>query len=205
MNDKDLALVEKIMQEIKKVRNTSTIVFNTNFTQIGKSNLLLLKGLLDHEKESGFFVVLDRPHQYMSYLLHMHDVGEEYLWFVDTVTHMSGGAKEEEDNVNFVEGPFHINRLFEAFEPHDDGKSLSALRSPEKVDFMMIDNLATMLNYNTTEKVTDFIKNYQGFVKDHSHMLGGVTIDGESQPEMNEILTEHFDYRIDIKELKKEV
>lgn len=204
MNEKDLALVEKIMSEIRKVRNTSTIVFNANFTKIGKTNLLLLKGLLDVEKESGFFVVLDRPHQYMSYLLNMHGVNEEFLWYVDTATHMSGGAKKEEDNVNFVEGPFHIERLFEAFEAQGEGKSLSSLRSPEKVDFMLIDNIATMLNYNSTENVTNFIKNFQDFVKDHSHMLGGVTIDDGSQPELNEILTEHFDYRIDIKELKKE-
>lgn len=204
MNERDLDLSKRIIKEIQGLRNSAMLIFNTNFTQIGKTNLLLLKGLLDMENESGFMVVLDRPHQYMSYLLHMHDVSQENLWFIDAVTHTSGLQREEKDNVNFLDSPFHIEGLFDTIEFSGDNPSIGFL-SPEKVDFFMIDNIATLLNYNDMDKVEEFIISFCKFLQTHSHILGCVTIDDESHPELSEILTDHFDYMVDVEALRKEV
>ncbi len=204
MNERDLLLAERLMEEIRGLRNSAKLIFNTTFTQIGKANLLLLKGLLDIERESGFFVVLDRPHQYMSYLLKMHDVSQEKLWFIDAVTHTSGLKKEEKTNVNFLEGPFHIENLFQVFKS-DKIQHSSGFHSMESIDFFLIDNIATMLNYNDMDRVEELIESFSEFLKIHPHMVGGVTIDKESNPELSEILTEHFDYLIEMNDLKKEV
>lgn len=202
MNERDLILAERMMEEIRGLRNSAKIIVNTNFTQIGKTNLLLLKGLLDIERENGFFVALDRPHQYMSYLLHMHEVTQDNLWFIDAVTHTSGLRRKERDNVNFLEGPFHIENLFDNLNIGVDGCSFL---SPERIDFFIIDNVATMLNYNDTVRVEEFIVSFSDFIKIHDHIIGCVTIDKESNPELSEILVEHFDYMIDMDTLKKEV
>lgn len=205
MNERDLALVDSIMGEIRNMRNSTALIFNTTFTQIGKTNLLLLKGLLDIEEESGFFVVLDRPHQYMSYLLHMHEISQDKLWYVDTMTHMSGGKKESKDNVDFLEGPFHIENLFNKFELQESTNIGEGVISPKDMDFFLIDNVSTMLNYNTMDRVEEFIGSFRDFIDSHTHLMGGVTIDRDSHPELSEILVDHFDYMVDIEELKKDV
>ncbi len=205
MNDRDLALVDAILDEIRNMRNSTALVFNTNFTQIAKTNLLLLKGLLDIDEESGFFVVLDRPHQYMSYLLHMHKIGQEKLWYIDTVTHMSGVKKETEENVDFLEGPFHIENLFDKFELQEGNAIGERAISPKNIDFFLIDNISTMLNYNTMKRVEEFILSFEDFIDSHSHIMGGITIDRDSHPELSEVILDHFDYMVDIEEIKKEV
>ncbi len=204
MNRKDILLAEKIIEEIRGHRTSSMLIFNTNFTQIGKTNLLLLKGFLDIEKDHGFFIAVDRPHQYMSYLLSIHDVNQENLWFIDTVTHTSGLKKKNRDNVNFLDDLFHIERLLDDMKFHSKDRSKSFLPL-EKVDFFLMDNLANMLNYNHMDKVEEFIKSLCRFHEIHSHIVGAVTVDKESNPELSEILIEYFDYMVDIEELKKEV
>lgn len=204
MNKRDLYLAESIMDEVRGLRNAGKFIFNTKFTQVGKANLLLLKGLLDIEGESGFFISLDRPHQYMAYLLRMHDVDDKDLWFIDAITHMSGTRVQEKEQVDFLEGPFHIETLFNTFDFGAE-TSTHAIPSPEMVDFFLIDNIATMLNYNDMNRVEEFIISFSGFINDHKHIIGGVTIAKETHPELSEILISHFDYMIDIEELKKEL
>ncbi len=205
MNERDLKVVDKIFNEIHELDNRGSIVFKTNFTQIAKTNLLLLKGLIDINNEAGLFVVLDRPHQYMSYLLHMHDITQENLWYIDTVSHMSGEKAKDNDNVNFLDGPFHVEDLFESFEAHIDIGSKGKFTDIDNINFILVDNVSTMLNYNTTDRVKKFIELFKDFIDNHAHLLGGITIDPESNPELNDIVNEYFDYKIDIETIKKEV
>ncbi len=200
MNEADLSLVDTIMDAINQQSNSRSLLFNTSFTQIAKSNLLILKGLLDYENKKGYFVVLDRPHQYMAYLLHMHDISQENIWYIDTVTHMSGTEKVESDNVDFVKGPFHIEHLFDAFEPDNEGGSHFA--SPDEIDFVLIDNISSMLNYNSIEKVEEFIESFHKLIQSRDNLMGCVTIDKESHAELYDMISKHFDNVIDIEELK---
>ncbi|MGM0405940.1 MAG: hypothetical protein ACQEQM_07355 [Thermoplasmatota archaeon] len=200
MNPHDLNVIDKIFKELKEIENRGAVVFNANFTKIAKTNLLLLKGLMEIEGEKGLFVSLDRPHQYMSYLLKIHDVDQDDLWFIDAVTRMSGEKKNTEGNVDFLEDAFHVGDLFHYLKEHN-GEFLRI----DDIDFIVIDNIATMLNYNRTAKVKEFIIKFKEFTDKHPHVLAGVTIDPESNPELSEIINELFDYKIDIKTIQEEV
>ncbi len=206
MNEKDLELVKKLMERIDEVRNEdncSSFLFDTSFTQIAKTNLLLLKGFLDMKDTKGYFVVLDRPHQYMAYLLHMHDVSQENIWYIDTVTHMSGQERVEKDNVDFVDGPFHIEHLFDAFEPKS--KKESNFASPEDIDFVLIDNISSMLNYNSMEKAEEFIKSFKELIDKSDGVMGCLVIDSDSHPELDSIIKKYLDKFIEIDSLKEEL
>ncbi len=203
MNEKNLELVKKIMNEIDQVDNPGTLLFNTSFTQIAKTNLLLLKGLLDMEEKKGYFVVLDRPHQYMAYLLHMHDVSQENIWYIDTVTHMSGQKKVDRDNVDFVEGTFHIEQLFDAFEPGSDKESHFA--SPEDIDFVLIDNISSMLNYNSMDKIEEFVKSFKELISEYDDLMGCLVIDADSHPDLDKVIQKHISPVIDIKKFKEDL
>lgn len=205
MNESDLKLVERIVEELDDIDNRGSVVFDTTFTQIAKTNLLLLKGLMDKKEEKGLFVVLDRPHQYMSYLLHMHDVRQENIWYIDTVTKMADGVQKDEENVNFLEDQFHVGDFFNVFESEITTGLEGRFSSMENIDFMILDNISTMLNYNRIEEVEKFIKNGADFISEHPHLMGGVTVDSESNPELYEVMTKNFDFIIDVEKLKKEV
>ena len=201
MNEADLSLVDTIMDAVNQHSSSQSLLFNTSFTQIAKSNLLLLKGLLDYESKKGYFVVLDRPHQYMAYLLHMHDISQENIWYIDTVTHMSGTEKVESDNVDFVKGPFHIEHLFDAFQPESEGETHFA--SPKEIDFVLIDNISSMLNYNSMDKIEEFIESFHHLIQSRNNLMGCVTIDKDSHSGLYKMISKHFDNVIDIEELKK--
>ncbi|MFO8110782.1 MAG: hypothetical protein R6U17_09750 [Thermoplasmata archaeon] len=199
-----MKIVSNIMSEVRQLRNSSILVFNTNFTQIGKMNLFLLKGFLDIEHLTGYFIALDRPHQYMSYLLHMHNVSQENLWFVDAVTYHSGTKQEAGDNVEFVEGPFHIETLFDTFELIDQGKGASYI-AMDRVDFIIVDNISTMLNYNELDQVEKFIVSFNEFIGKRPHITGGITVDPDPNPELKDLLLNHNGHSIDLEKLKKDV
>lgn len=205
MNEKDLAIVDKLMGRIDEVEKNGcrSLLFDTSFTQIAKTNLLLLKGFLDVKDKKGYFVVLDRPHQYMAYLLHMHDVSQENIWYIDTVTHMSGQEKVEKDNVDFVEGPFHIEHLFKALEPKSEKQSNFA--SPDEIDFVLIDNISSMLNYNSIEKAEEFIQSFKELIDQSGGITGCLVIDSESHPELDSKIKKHLDDSIDIDSIKEEL
>ncbi len=203
MNEKNIELVKKIMMEMKQIENPNTILFDTSFTQIAKTNLLLLKGFLDMEDKKGYFVVLDRPHQYMAYLLHMHDISQENIWYIDTVTHMSGGRKVDNENVDFIEGAFHIEQLFEKFEKNRSDDHQFA--SPNDVDFILIDNISSMLNYNSMEKVEEFVESFRSLVKNYENLTGCLVIDSDSHPELDKVIQKHVNPVIDVKKFKEEL
>ncbi len=204
MNEMDLHLANRMIKDIENDLSSSKFVFNTTFTQISKTNLLLLKGFLDIQKKSGLFTVLDRPHQYMSYLLNMHGVSQENLWFIDAVTHTSGQELKRSRKVNFLASPFHVDRLLEDIEFYSNNKTKGFIPL-QKVDFLMIDNIATMLNYNMMRKVEDFVVSLSDFQKEYDHIVISVTIDRESNPKLCEVLLEYFDSIIDTEELKNEI
>ncbi len=111
---------------------------------------------------------------------------------------------ELSDRVEFLEGPFHVENLFKTFEMINDGKGKGFV-SMDRVDFLLVDNIATMLNYNNIEQIEEFVISLKAYIEKYPHMMGGVTIDKESHPELSEILLEHYDYMIDLEDLKKDV
>ncbi|MFP3871331.1 MAG: hypothetical protein ACLFVL_00420 [Candidatus Aenigmatarchaeota archaeon] len=205
MNERDVSLAKNLMKKINEVREDNSnlsLAVDTSFTQIAKTNLLLLKGFLDLEGKKGCFVVLDRPHQYMAYLLHMHDISQENIWYIDTVSRMSGQEKEEGENVNFVKGPFYLEHLFDAFES-DDEKG-TPLGSSEEVDFVLVDNISSMLNYNTMEKVEEFIRSFKDLISDSNGMVGCLVIDSSSYPQLDKTIKGHIDSYINIEDCQED-
>ncbi len=193
MREKDLSVVKELMDHVYSRENTNAfVIVETSFTQIAKTNLLLLKGFLDLNNKKGYFVVLDRPHQYMSYLLNMHDVTQENIHYIDTVSDMSGEEKVDEGNVDFITGPYHIDDLFGIIDRDDQNEVLLK----DKIDFILVDNISSMLNYNTMGKVEEFVRSFKRLIKGSKNLMGCMVIDSESYPELNRLIDEESDERI---------
>ncbi len=197
----DEDLVEEIMLRLKETGNSSTVLIDTYTTMVAKTNFFLLKGLLDFEKSKGFFVALDRPYQNMDYLLKNHGIDREKIWYIDTVPRLPREKKGSEKNVDFVDKTFEIENLMEVFE---SGKDRDGFGTLDDVDFILIDNLSSMLSYNSLDKVEQLVGTFREMINIHDHLLGCIVMDTEAQKELYDVVKKHVNKVIDVRDLKEE-
>jgi len=203
MDGKDLELVKSLMKELKKFGNPGTILFNTSTTQIAKTNFFLLKGLLDLEDKRGYFMSLDRPHQNMAYLLDNHDINQENIWYIDTVNHLSGRERIDRKNVDFVNNTFQIEKLAGILEEREGKRN--DFGTLENIDFVLIDNLAPMLNYNNIEKIQEFLSSLEDLIVSHDNLIGCLVMDSDSNQDLDRSVRRHVKNVINVKKLKEEI
>ena len=203
MDGKDLELVKSLMKELKKVDNPGTILLNTSTTQIAKTNFFLLKGLLDLEDKKGYFMSLDRPHQNMAYLLNNHDINQENIWYIDTVNHLSRRKRVDRENVDFVNNAFQIEKLAGILE-EKEGKRKD-FGTLENIDFVLIDNLSTVSNYNNIDKIQDFLSSFEDLIISHDNLIGCLVMDSDSNEELDRIVRKHVKNIINVKKLKEDI
>ncbi|MBS3789584.1 MAG: hypothetical protein KGY66_01560 [Candidatus Thermoplasmatota archaeon] len=206
MDGEDLKLVKNIMEKVKKSGDPDTVLFDTPTTQIAKTNFFILKGLLELKGKKGYFVSLDRPHQNMSYLLQNHDISQENIWYIDAVSHMSGskriGKKNVEENVDFVDNTFQIEEFVEFFK--EKGVKRKNFGSLEDIDFILIDNVFPILNYNNIEKIQEFLSSFEELIASHENLFGLIVMNSNSHDNLDRIIKRHVKTVIDVKKLKED-
>jgi hypothetical protein len=151
MNEKDLRL-EQALSSLLGV-DGNTYIFTTKQVFLVRVNLVILKLLLEDRKKKGVAVVLDRPHGYLAHLLALHKIDQSNLSYIDTVGNLSNDFTiDEPKKVVYTSGPFHVELLINAFsDGYVDGDFQSSKIDLKKVDFILVDNMATSLRYNTME------------------------------------------------------
>jgi len=191
------------MKELKKVDNPGTVLLDTPTTQIMKTNFFILKGLLDLEDKKGYFMTLDRPHQNMAYLLNNHQINQKNIWYIDTVNYLSGKKKIYRKNVEAVKNAFEIEKLTEILE--ETGEKRNGFRTLEDIDFVLIDNLAPMLNYNNMENIQEFLSSFEELIISHNNLLGCLVMDSDSNEDLDKIVKKHMKNVVDVKKLKEDI
>lgn len=181
MNTRDMQMMKDIIIQIGDISNENNILFSVNYLQISKTNLILLKGLLEGLKKKGILITIDRPHQYMEHLLRMHRIDYTNLLFIDTISRFSGsklGTRNNGDNYNIQGSPFQIDLLPELFSPNpkndNGGEGKLDLAN---VDFILVDNIATMLSYNDYDMVVVFLRNYLAKSNNTNKIFKAVILD----------------------------
>lgn len=157
MNERDRSLVRMVIDSLGP-RTSGVVLFDADSTQFVRMNLVLLKGLLEDKGLGGIFITVDRPHQYMAHLLRMHQVSMDGLVFIDAIGRLSGDRKEALARAGYVDAPFHIDSLPDAIAGMNTGEIPGV--DVEKVDFVMIDNLAALLPFNSYAAVEAFVNNF---------------------------------------------
>jgi len=203
MDKEDTKLVKNLVEELKKVDNPGTVLLDTPTTQVAKTNFFLLQGLLDFEDKKGYFITLDRPHQNMAYLLDNHDINQKNIWYIDSVRHLSGKMKIDRENVDFVDNAFQIEGLAGVLN-EEKGKR-NDFGTLDDIDFILIDNLGPMLNYNNIEKIKDFVSSFEDIISSHDNLIGCLVMDSDSNEDLNRIIRRHVNNVIDIRKLKEDI
>jgi hypothetical protein len=158
MNEKDLLLFKQLNAQLGVPLIPGLMVLDVRTTQFVRVELVLLKALLE-EGRPGLFISVDRPHQYIVHLLTMHGIDCRNLTFLDAVAHFSADSHPASIKVGFLRGPRNIDTLPEAL------KNWSAVDGGPGFDlgkcgFAVIDNLSTLLNFNSQHMVRSFLKDF---------------------------------------------
>lgn len=206
MNTDDLKLMRNILNHIGGLDNGNKMLFSVDYGHIAKTNLILLKGLMEELKKKGLFVTVDRPHQYMEHLLRMHKVNYQNLFFLDTITTFSGALSDQNvnlKNVKILDTPFQIDLLPELFSLSNKNIGIKNQIDISGFEFILIDNVASMLNYNDLETVTKFLENYLAKFNNINNVFLPLLVDKLTHGSLYMTAKKMFDIEIDIKAMKK--
>jgi hypothetical protein len=164
LNEKDLELVHAVSSVLTGEDGSSIYLLHVKYTNLVRVNLVLLKAFLEDKKRRGLMITIDRPHQYLSHLMQLHGVDQTNLVFVDAISLHSADTKGGEVAPEFQMGPFHIEALPDFLMKHEDGGSSFQI-DMSKIDFVIIDNVSTLLTYNSMESIKRFFQKYVDVLK----------------------------------------
>lgn len=176
MNDRDVRLMQSMMVSIGDATKGGIVLIDVKSTQFVRADLVLLKLLSEQLQMPGIFVSGDRPHQYITHLLKMHQINPARLTFVDLIGRYSGDKKQGTSKAGFVDGPFHVGSIPETLAEwkagiDDDGLDLGNCR------FAIIENIASLLTYNSYASVESFLRNIVSILRSNASMLVVLMID----------------------------
>jgi hypothetical protein len=185
MNEKDVALMNRFLSEVSGRENGKRVLLSVKYNQISKMNLILLKALIGEQGKHGLFVTVDRPHQYMKYLLDLHKIPRDDLLFLDIISRFSGESLKAGDNEANTATPFRISELLDLLENGGGGRDKRTAKIDfGLLDFVMIDNLGAMLSYNELDDVAAFIQKYLRLVTRYGRLFTAIVIDVRTQPDL---------------------
>jgi hypothetical protein len=185
MNDKDLRQMQGLMESLEKNGLKGAVVLDVPSTQFVRINLMLLKGLSEDRGLTGMFISVDRPHQYIVHRLSMHQIKAGGLIFIDAISRFSADSKVAAANVGFVDGPFHIDRLPTAMSQWEKGNGSKTKLSDCK--FAIIDNLSSLLTYNSFASVELFLRSFVKALDSSGNVIVPLLIDSQKSMLLYEV------------------
>jgi hypothetical protein len=127
------------------------IMCTSDYKQLGKVVIGLLKYCLDHRKFNGILFSIEKPYTYVKSAIKKHGISDEGLRFLGAVQNISSESTPVDEKAELLEGPFcqtlkgdAMDRLIKAI---DTGKT----------DFIIIDNFRALTNYVNKDCLYDFI------------------------------------------------
>jgi len=197
MNQKDINLMQAIMGEIGDIGTGERVLFKVSYSRIVQINLVILKILLDKWMKRGIFITVDRPHNYMDHLLKMHRVENRHrLTYIDAIGNYSGAEVMTIEGKTIEHTPFQIERLpDELFVGIKESSGTIDMRNN---DFILIDNLAAMLNYNSLDSVITFVDRYLKAIALYDSIFTALFIDSHNHPGLYDAIKPLCDVELEI-------
>jgi hypothetical protein len=104
VNERDLQLAHAVSSMIESDSCDAMFLVQTKYTNLVRVNLVILKALLDDQRKSGLMITIDRPHQYLSHLMQLHQVDQKNLAFLDVISSHSSDSNGDASTKEFHGG-----------------------------------------------------------------------------------------------------
>jgi hypothetical protein len=189
VNERDLQLAHAVSSIIESDSCDAIFLVQTKYTNLVRVNLVILKALLDDQRKRGLMITIDRPHQYLSHLMQLHQVDQRNLAFLDLISSHSSDSKGDASDKEFHGGPFHIETLPD-FLFSGNAESLELGIDISKIQFVVMDNVSTLLTYNSMDSILEFLKRYGELMKSSSHhpLLSVLAVDNTLHQSLNDVI-----------------
>ena len=170
------------------------ILVVSKYTERTRVNLILLKFFLQEMNMRGIFVTIDRPHQYIEYLLNLHGISQKKLLYIDVVSRLSGEIKPYDDsNVFFMDGPYEVGFLDQlmgrCYETDpvvgDIPKDYVNLK---EMDFILVDDIAALAKYLDDDGIKKFIDSYLTSIRRLATVIAPIVLDINKNKDMYNLL-----------------
>lgn len=144
--------------ELKNFDKPGVVLALTSAKNYNEANIELLRYMIHKKKEPGVYITLNKPYKNVKNILEEENIDTRMIIFIDAITKPSGG-----DAVNTGEC-FYL----------DDLKNLSdmalvideaLLTIPFDKKFLFFDTLSTLVLYNNTGSVAQFIHFLSGKIR----------------------------------------
>jgi hypothetical protein len=191
VNEKDIRLSHVISSIVGTEDGRRIYLLNIRHLNLVRVDLVLLKAFLEEKKMRGLLITVDRPHQYISHLLQLHGVEQANLIYLDTISSHAADTKGGAIAPEFQNGPFHVETLPDfLMERSPNQASLNI--DVSSIDFIIIDNVATLLAYNTMDSVRSFFQRYVEVLKSiHSKGIWtALAVDRDLYPDLFKFIKE---------------
>lgn len=170
--------------------NQSKLLIVSKYTERTRVNLILLKYFLQEMNMRGLFITVDRPHQYIRYLLKLHGIPQKKLLFIDAVSKISGSSSAPgETNVRFMDGPYEVSFLEEIMcGGYETGDIPTNYVNLKELDFILIDDIAAFAKYMDEGESKELVLSYMASIKRLGNVVAPVVLDINRNKQLYRIL-----------------
>ena len=139
----------KFQKGVKNLKNYVAIA-TVDAKEYQKTNLAIVKHLIDSENIPGVYVTLNKPFATMETIFKGSGIDTRVIIFIDAVTKTAGGQAERTEKCLFIGAPDNLSDISIAMD-----QAVRALPSDQR--FVFFDSLSTLLLYNDVGAVARFI------------------------------------------------
>jgi KaiC/GvpD/RAD55 family RecA-like ATPase len=137
------------------------------------------------------YVTVNQPYRRMVQLLKKRGMDPGKFFFIDCITKMSGGRKEEAENVLYIDSPGNLTELSIAIS--------QALKAMKGDKILFVDALSTLMIYNKPNAFSKFAHYAMTNVKSNSVLGIFMIVEGEVEEEVFSQVDQFSDEIIDLR------
>jgi hypothetical protein len=178
MNEKDLYLMAYLKDNLSAIDN-GPVLLDVKSTQFVRVNLLLLKAFSSMPGRPGMFIAVDRPHHYMLHLMGMHQIDPQGLIFIDAISRFAADTKNSHNPANLLNAPSNIDSLPSVIRDWAGNSPQLAPMDLHRCRFAMIDNISSLLLYNSFNNVEVFLQDFIDVLTSHARVQIPLLVDRE--------------------------
>jgi len=178
MNEKDLYLMAYLKDNLSAFDN-GPVLLDVKSTQFVRVNLLLLKAFSSMPGRPGMFIAVDRPHHYMLHLMGMHQIDPQGLIFIDAISRFAADTKNSHNPANQLNAPSNIDSLPSVIRDWAGNSLQPAPVDLQRCRFAMIDNISSLLLYNSFNNVEVFLQDFIDVLTSHARVQIPLLVDRE--------------------------
>jgi len=170
------------------------ILVVSKYTERTRVNLILLKFFLEEMNLRGIFITIDRPHQYIEYLLKLHGISQKKLLYIDVVSRLSGHILPYDDsNVFFMDGPYEVgflDQILDGCYENDPvvGDIPKNYVNLKEMDFILVDDIAALAKYLDDDGIKKFIDSYMASIRRLATVTAPIVLDINKNKDMYQLL-----------------